>query len=164
MVQVLLTGMSGTGKSTVLAELARRGHRVVDTDDPGWSEELPAPEGGVEQLWVEPRVASLLAAHDDVVVSGCVRNQGRFAFDVVVLLSAPAEVLLSRLAARTTNRFGRSDADRARVLADLEAVEPLLRASAAVEVRTDRPLLQVVADVEGGVERAVRAGGRRPPP
>lgn len=164
MVRVLLTGMSGAGKSTVLAELARRGHRVVDTDDPGWSEELPAPEGGVEQLWVEPRVAALLAAHDDVVVSGCARNQGRFAFDVVVLLSAPAEVLLSRLATRTTNPFGRSEADRARVLADLEAVEPLLRASATEEVRTDRPLLQVVADVVAGVERAVRAGGRRPPP
>ena len=33
---MLVTGMSGTGKSTVLAELGRRGHRVVDTDAPGW--------------------------------------------------------------------------------------------------------------------------------
>jgi dephospho-CoA kinase len=30
--------MSGTGKSSVLAELGRRGYRVVDTDDPGWRE------------------------------------------------------------------------------------------------------------------------------
>lgn len=29
--------MSGTGKSSVLAELARRGHRVIDTDYGGWA-------------------------------------------------------------------------------------------------------------------------------
>ena len=40
---VLVTGMSGTGKSTVLAELARRGHAVVDTDERGWCEEEPVP-------------------------------------------------------------------------------------------------------------------------
>ena len=28
-----MTGMSGTGKSTVLAELARRGFETVDTDE-----------------------------------------------------------------------------------------------------------------------------------
>jgi adenylylsulfate kinase-like enzyme len=31
---VLVTGMSGTGKSTVLTELRRRGHRVIDTTIP----------------------------------------------------------------------------------------------------------------------------------
>jgi hypothetical protein len=30
--------MSGTGKSSALAELGRRGYRVVDTGDPGWRE------------------------------------------------------------------------------------------------------------------------------
>src|SRR5439155_27200234 len=38
MSRILVTGMSGTGKSSALAELGRRGHRVVDTDDPGWRE------------------------------------------------------------------------------------------------------------------------------
>ena len=35
---ILVTGMSGTGKSSALAELGRRGFRVVDTDEPGWRE------------------------------------------------------------------------------------------------------------------------------
>jgi dephospho-CoA kinase len=30
--------MSGTGKSTALIELERRGFQVVDTDEPPWSE------------------------------------------------------------------------------------------------------------------------------
>ena len=54
MTAILLTGMSGAGKSTVLAELARRGHRVVDTDHGGCAAETP--DG---QMWVEERITSL---------------------------------------------------------------------------------------------------------
>ena len=36
MSRLLVTGMSGTDTSSALAELGRRGYRVVDTDDPGW--------------------------------------------------------------------------------------------------------------------------------
>jgi serine kinase of HPr protein (carbohydrate metabolism regulator) len=32
MTQVLITGMSGTGKSAALAELARRGHRLTHSN------------------------------------------------------------------------------------------------------------------------------------
>jgi predicted ATPase len=35
--QVLVTGMSGVGKSSALAALARRGFELVDTDEPGWT-------------------------------------------------------------------------------------------------------------------------------
>jgi chloramphenicol 3-O-phosphotransferase len=35
--RVLLTGMSGAGKSSVLVALQRRGHIVVDTDYDGWT-------------------------------------------------------------------------------------------------------------------------------
>ncbi len=41
MKRVLLTGMSGTGKTSVIRALAARGFRAVDTDD-GWCEPLPA--------------------------------------------------------------------------------------------------------------------------
>jgi dephospho-CoA kinase len=36
-VRILLTGMSGVGKSTLVAELRRRGHAAHDADD-GFSE------------------------------------------------------------------------------------------------------------------------------
>lgn len=48
--------MSGTGKSTALAELARRGFRTVDTDEPGWTIE-DADRG---RWWDEERIAQLL--------------------------------------------------------------------------------------------------------
>ena len=51
--------MSGTGKSSVLAELGRRGYRVVDTDDPGWREYRVYPEPSElhrgEWLWSRRR-------------------------------------------------------------------------------------------------------------
>jgi dephospho-CoA kinase len=150
---VLVTGMSGTGKSAALAELARRGHRVVDTDYGGYSEEVPSSgPGGFEQVWREGRVEALLDGHDDGVlfVSGCVSNQGKFypRFDAVVLLSAPAEVILERVVDRESNAFGRCAAERERVLDDLASVEPLLRAGATAEIDTRAALDEVVDELE----------------
>ncbi|HYA08955.1 MAG TPA: AAA family ATPase [Gaiellaceae bacterium] len=144
--RVLLTGMSGTGKSTALAELARRGFDVVDTDEPGWKEDRHG-----EEIWREHEMTDLLARERErtLYVSGCVANQGRFydRFDAVVLLSAPADVLLARIESRTTNAFGKSPHERGRVLADHAAVEPLLRATCTHELDTTRPLDDVVEEL-----------------
>jgi dephospho-CoA kinase len=150
---VFVTGMSGTGKSAVLGELARRGHQVVNTDYGGYAEEVPSSdEGGWEQRWREDRIQALLDRHEHGVlfVSGCVANQGKFypRFDAVVLLSAPAEVVLDRVAARGTNDFGKSDDERRRILRDLATVEPLLREGATAEIDTRAPLDQVVDALE----------------
>lgn len=159
MAVVLVTGMSGTGKSAALVELARRGHRVVDTDDGGYAVEVPSSDvGGSEQLWREDRIHALLDEHEKGVlfVSGCVANQGRFypRFAAVVLLSAPAEVILERVAARETNNFGKSEAERDRILHDLATFEPLLRAGATAEIDT-RAQLDEVADALERIADAV---------
>jgi adenylate kinase family enzyme len=41
MKRVLLTGMSGTGKSMLISELAARGYKAVDLDTDEWSEWVP---------------------------------------------------------------------------------------------------------------------------
>jgi dephospho-CoA kinase len=163
MAVVLVTGMSGTGKSAALTGLARRGHRVVDTDHGGYSEEVPSTDaGGREQLWREDRIEALLDHHDDGVlfVAGCVANQRKFypRFDAVVLLSAPRDVILERLTTRETNEFGKSDQERDRILHDLATVEPLLRAAATAEIDTRAPLAEVV----DALERIAAAAASRP--
>lgn len=145
--------MSGTGKSAALAELGRRGHRVVDTDYGAYAEEVPhSVAGGWEQLWREDRIAALLNGHDGglLFISGCVANQGKFypRFDAVVLLSAPANLIVERLASRGSNTFGKRDAERDRILYDLATVEPLLRAGATAEIDTRAPLDEVVDAIE----------------
>jgi RNase adaptor protein for sRNA GlmZ degradation len=144
--RVLLTGMSGTGKSSVIEALTALGCKAVDTDD-GWSE--PLPDG--RQRWREDAIAELLDAEDaDVLfVAGCEENQIAFhpRFDVIILLSAPAGILARRLASRTGNPYGKSPSDLARVLADLKAIEPRLRKAADHEIRTTIPLADVVGAV-----------------
>jgi dephospho-CoA kinase len=162
---VLVTGMSGTGKSSALAELSRRGHRVVDTDYGDWCVDVPAPDGRESELvWREDRIHALLVEHNDGVlfVSGCVRNQGKFypRFDAVVLLSAPADVILERVATRDTNDFGRTDAERDRIAEDLATVEPLLRERVTAEIDTRAPVDEVVNELEriaASVTNRVRA-------
>jgi dephospho-CoA kinase len=153
--RVLLTGMSGTGKSSALVELRRLGFRVVDTDDPGWTEWSDS-EGGY--VWREDRIENLLAgeAEATLFVSGTVSNQGKFYphFDAIVLLSAPADVLLRRIENRTTNSYGKSPRERDLVLQDLAEAEPRLRQTCTHEVDATQPLTDVVNQLaELGRER-----------
>jgi hypothetical protein len=53
-------------------------------------------------------------------------------------------VILSRIATRTTNDFGKASGERARILADLESTEPLLRATCTHEIDATRPVDDVV--------------------
>jgi len=143
--RILVTGMSGTGKSSALAQLQLQGFRVVDTDVGGWSEWSDAEDGYV---WREDRMRQLLARDDgpSLFVSGTVSNQGRFyaRYDTVVLLSAPAEVLLGRIANRTTNPYGQSRQQRELVLRHLAEVEPRLRRTCTHELDATEPLASVV--------------------
>ena len=68
-------------------------------------------------------------------------------FDHIILLSAPAAVIVARLATRTSNTYGKRPEEIARVLGQIETVEPLLRRIANYEIDTSVSLSDVVADV-----------------
>ena len=158
MKRVLLTGMSGTGKSTVIKELAARGYKAVDTDDDGLSERVEVPEDeptgldpGQDWVWREDRIQDLLSTEDAdaLFLAGCAPNQGKFypQFDHIVLLTAPAHVIVERLGTRTNNPYGKRPEEVARVLGLLQTIEPILRRGAGFVVDTSVPLDQVVATV-----------------
>ena len=166
MKRVLLTGMSGTGKSTVIAALATLGYPAVDLDEGGYSglvavegDEVTGPGGGQDWVWREERVRELLDTDHGAVlfVSGCAPNQGAFyaQLDHVILLSAPPDVIVERLTNRTNNPFGKRPGEIERVLELQRTIEPLLRRRADHEIDTGRPLDQVVAEVLGlvGLDR-----------
>jgi len=139
--RVLLTGMSGTGKSALVEELRRRGHLAYDADDDGFS----APRADGRSGWRADKVADLLAREREGLLffAGCSEEQRDLPFDYRVLLTAPRSVLVERLRTRTSNAYGRDFAELAQVFADLDEVEPLLRRSADLVLDTTVPVREL---------------------
>jgi AAA domain len=135
--RVLLTGMSGTGKSTLVQELRRRGHRAYDADDDGFSEPRTHGRWG----WRADLVADLLDEHTGRLLffAGCSEEQIDLPFDYRVLLTVPRSVLIDRLRTRSGKSYGRSAAELSQVLGDLAEVEPLIRRSADLVLTTTAP-------------------------
>lgn len=134
MTRILITGMSGSGKSSLLEELSHRGVGTIDTD----YGDYVLPNG----LWDAAKMNLLLATHADIVVSGTVENQIDFydSFNHIVLLSAPIEVLLDRVSRRTNNPYGTSMQQQHEIRHFIAKVEPLLRSRATMELDGQRPL------------------------
>ena len=148
MARVLLTGMSGAGKTTVLEAVAARGFRAVDTDYDGWV----LPDG----RWDEPRMSALLAEQSTVVVSGTVENQGRFydRFEHVIYLRVPLPVLLDRVRTRTNNPYGKTAEQQADIARYVAEVEPLILTGASLELDGRLP----VDELADRVEQCLRSG------
>jgi dephospho-CoA kinase len=157
-IRVLVTAMSGTGKSAVIGELATRGYSAVDADENELSElvsvPLDEPTGlgpGQDWVWREDRIQEVLSndAAGILFLSGCSPNQGTFypQFDHIIILTAPPRVIAERLATRTTNPYGKRPEEVARVLDLQQTIEPLLRKSATHVIDTTIPLEQVIGEI-----------------
>jgi len=144
--------MSGTGKSTALHLLSARGHRTIDTDSDRGSCWITLPDDSTDWIWREDAMAALLAGHThgSLFVAGCRSNQGKFypEFDHIALLSAPAKVLLARIAGRTTNPYGKGPGERQLIRHHLAVIGSQLRATATVEIDASVPIADVVDRLE----------------
>ncbi|MFT4132928.1 AAA family ATPase [Labrys sp. (in: a-proteobacteria)] len=156
MKRILITGMSGTGKTSVIRELLARGHQAHDLDTPEWSHWVPAAPGdnltpgqGEDWVWQLDKVEGLLSRSPPgpFFVSGCAENMAEVfpLIDAIVLLSAPLPTIMARLAARTGWGYGHAEEERRKVAELIMAVEPLLRRSADFEIDT-RQSVQATVD------------------
>ena len=135
--RILVTGMSGTGKSALMSEFVSRGYVAVDVDE---TLGLTYPRDGGELGWNVDAIRNLLrrTTASPLFLAGCADEQAELyaEFDYVILLSAPPQTLRERLASRTGNDYGKSPQQLEAVLHYVETIEPLLRRGADLEVVT----------------------------
>jgi dephospho-CoA kinase len=165
---VWITGVSGTGKSTVRLELARRGYQSFDTDEDGiavWrlrttGEQVHDPgDGNHPDTWLRDhgwtisrtRVEELaLLANDRVVfLCGSVENEDevRDLFHTVICLVLDDSTLKERLANRTTNKFGKAPVELEAILQWNRTIEATYRDFGALVINADQPLDDIVDQV-----------------
>ena len=97
------------------------------------------------------------------VREGAQENQVRFhpQFDHIILLSAPIQTMMQRLADRTGNPYGKTQGDLGRVLSDTRDIEPRLRRVADHEISTTMPISDVVQAILRIVGERRAAGANR---
>ena len=163
---VWVTGISGAGKSTVCAALKTRGIPAIDADWDGlnyWVDRTtrepvvnppyptPADWGETHEWHIEPElVAGLRDSGPGVTyVFGAVANEREVwdLFDVVGCLVIDDNTVRQRLSTRTTNAFGKHQADLDRVLEWNRVQESSYRQFGATIIDGTRTIDEVVEDI-----------------
>lgn len=166
----LITGVAGTGKSTIAAELRRRGYAAYDTEE-GFSfyvdkrtgercayPKNPSPEWYEthERVFDEKILMNLLKKHagEPLFVATITANQTKFypKFDKLFLLTAPDSVITHRLGTRTNNYFGRNPLDLARVIGRHQQFDDELKACGAVEIDAAQPIGEMADEILANIK------------
>lgn len=166
MKKIYVTGVAGTGKTTVAEALQKRGFYTISIDETdglcSWvdretrqkvkhSEELTR-EFTSKHQWVcdADYLKKLMDVDEEVIfVLGITSNQSEYLnlFDTVVLLQCAPEVFLERLKNRTNNTFGKDKAIRDHMLDWYEGFESRLIAKGAIPINAAMSVEEVVEEV-----------------
>jgi broad-specificity NMP kinase len=164
-VKILVTGQAGSGKSSVAAELVRRGLVAYDTDAMSNVTGFDSVETGEPMSWDEighpvdfrqvawnwrlDKLHELLGSADDVFVCAITSNtvENAHLFDRIFVLVPDRETLTRRLRERTNNTFGKDPAEAEPVLAHNDVIAAEWRARGGTPIDSARPLGQVVDEI-----------------
>jgi len=166
---VIVTGISGAGKSTVASELACRGLAVLDSDDDPWLARFVDRDGAVAEEpeapdlawlaehfwnWDPARLDELIAAAEPstLYVCGGADNQIELAsrFTHVILLVVDEPTMLARLDdPYRYNEWGRIGDTREFLRRRLRRYQDELRAFGAIPIDATQSVDQVVDAILG---------------
>ena len=164
--KIYITGISGTGKTTIAEELKRRGYHAISIDETvglcSWknreTNERFVGDATLNKEFTDTHKwicdIELLKEHmgtdsKTVFVLGMASNRDEIAdlFDKVLLLQCKPETFLHRLNTRTNNSFGRDESIQNHMLEWYESFENKMLKNGAISINTDRPINEVVDEV-----------------
>lgn len=160
----LITGVTGSGKTTVAKQLQKMKLRAYDSDEveglTRWEDRngLPvkAPEHPPKEWfrsnfwnWNEDKLDALLGESGDVFICGLASNQDKFyeLFDRVFVLVIDQDPMIQRLNTRTENSFGRHPEQQASIIEWHKNFEKSAIKIGGVVIDATKPLNIVVAEI-----------------
>lgn len=148
MQKVLLTGMSGVGKSTILNQLKVEGFLTVDLDNSGWINYDVKEE---DYLMDTTKIIDFITLHEKEVVflAGTTINQIHIYsyLDFVISLTAPLEVMKERIQNRENNPFGKTEDEWSKIVSDKVTFEEQIFKSSDYVISTDKPLQDILKEI-----------------
>ncbi len=160
--KIYVTGVSGTGKSSIARELNARGVPAIDMDDLCHWQHKPTGERtgwepGKDDEWYEKHgwicsiesLQEFLTANDNAVALGLSSNQDEYLpfFDKVLILRSKPEVITERINKRTDNDYGKHPAEQGRILNWHKTFEKEMVDKGAIPLDADRELGEVVDEI-----------------
>ena len=162
-----ITGVCGTGKTTVAGELNSRGICAIDQDSKeyglcSWkhnkTKEDAQFEYGIGKEFLEAndyycdieKLKRLLDTFDEAVfVCGVSANQDEYLnmFDKVFLLRCSQETFVQRIDARNDNEFGKDPSEKDHILDWYQELEEGLIHKGATVINSDAPVDTVVDEI-----------------
>ena len=144
-VNYLISGLPGTGKTSVCIELQDRGHNAVDADrDFGY-------QSGVDWLWDETKIDNIIEDTSDEIlfICGSASNREKYIpkFNKVFILHVDDETLRYRLLHRTNNNFGKNSATLNRQIQMNQGVKEYSASRGRTVIDATQPLNRVVSDI-----------------
>ncbi len=163
--KILLTGIAGTGKSTIVKALSERGIAAIDLHDVPdlffWQNKVTKEKieytPGRPKEWFESvdrlcdigKLKEILGQYTDIVAAGTTSgsNQKEFlsVFDKIILLQADPATLIQRMQTRTNKSgYGKSKGEQEDNIEWQKEYDPLLLSLGAIPVDTKGNLDDVV--------------------
>jgi broad-specificity NMP kinase len=162
----LITGFPGTGKTSIAAELKRRGHNAYDTENmrgymhtesrvDGGRIQKPSdvPSGWYDTVgaynWDTVKILTLLDGPNDKFICAKAHNQSEFfdKFDKIFVLTLDFTEVIKRLHNRPGKAIGKTDSELSDIIIMREHFERSLLGCGAIAIDVTKGLHEVTDEI-----------------
>lgn len=159
---VLITGVPGTGKTTLSRKLTEMGYKAYDIEgipglfaaaDRKTKQSVKDHDGADFKYWVcdKTKLESLIAGENSPITfyCGAASNLDEIMplFDLVVLLTVSPDTMRQRLSSRTNNDFGRTTHVQDWIVSWKDSWEDMIKKNATLVISTDKGIEHVAEEI-----------------